>query len=85
MRHRTQELSASAKCVMGLCTGYDVDHYIDVRPFQYLGSGACMITRKFKGMDDIIPPDLYYPFEGYNQKDAKYVKELYQRILKTNT
>jgi hypothetical protein len=44
-----------------------------------------MITRKFKGMDDIIPPDLYYPFEGYTQKDAKYVKELYQKILKTDT
>ncbi|MFW6002722.1 MAG: hypothetical protein ACOCQD_05215 [archaeon] len=85
MRHRTQELSSSANCIMGLCTGYRINFYIDVRPYQYLGSGACMIMRKFKGMDNIIPPDLYYSFEGYGQKDAKYVKETYQRILKTDT
>jgi hypothetical protein len=48
LRGRTPELSVSAKCILGLCTGYDIGGYIDVRPFQYLGTGACMIMRKFK-------------------------------------
>ena len=45
--------------ILGLCTGYDLDGYIDVRPFQYLGEGAVLIARKFLNMDNIIPPDLY--------------------------
>lgn len=86
LRHKTPELSASAKCILGLCTGYDVRGYIDVRPFQYLGTGACMIIRKYIDMDNMIPPDLYYPFDGYTQKDADYVKFLFEReIKKTNT
>ena len=75
LRHRTPELSASAKCILGLCTGYDIRHYVDVRPFQYMGTGAFMITRKFKDMDDIIPDYLYVPFEGYD--DPHIVKVLF--------
>ena len=67
----------SAYAILGLCTGYDIDYYIDVRPFQYMGSGAVMITRRFKGMDDIIPPDLYFPFDGYTASDAALVKYIY--------
>ena len=85
LRHRTPELSSSAICILGLCTGYDLDGYIDPRPFQYMGTGACMIIRKFKDMDDIIPPDLYYPFDSYERKDAKYVKDLFRKISKTDT
>jgi hypothetical protein len=72
LRDRTQDLSMSS-VLLGLCTGYDIDGYIDVRPFQYLGAGALMIMRKFKGMDDIIPEDLYYSFDTYD--DAEIVKK----------
>lgn len=85
MRHRTPELSTSALCILGLCTGYDIDGFIDVRPFQYMGAGACFLGRKFKNVDDILPPDLYYPFDGYERKDAKYVKDTWQKIMKTDT
>jgi hypothetical protein len=78
LRHKTLDLSASAKCILGLCTGYDIKHYIDVRPFQYLGAGACMIIRKFKNMDDIIPNDIYYPFDSYN--DPYVVKNIFDNI-----
>lgn len=78
MRKHTPQLSASAWAILGLCTGYDIDGYIDVRPFQYMGTGAVMISRKFKGMDDIIPPDLYYPFSTYDEKDAKRVADIYR-------
>lgn len=79
LRHRTPELSSSAWAILGLCTGYDIDGYIDVRPFQYLGAGAVMISRKFKGMDDIIPPDLYYSFNSYSSVGAEFVKECYNK------
>ena len=78
LRSRTEELSSSAKCILGLCTGYDIDGYIDVRPFQYLGAGAFMIIRKFKGMDDIIPDDIYIPFNGYTDSDVDFVKEKFE-------
>jgi hypothetical protein len=58
---------------------------VDVRPWQYLGTGACMIMRKFKCMDDIIPNNLYFPFEDYSRKSAKYIKDLSMEILKTDT
>lgn len=79
LRHLTPELSSSAWAILGLCTGYDIDGYMDVRPFQYLGAGAVMIMRKFKGMDNEIPPDLYYSFDSYSQADAELVKEIYNK------
>jgi hypothetical protein len=85
LRNRTPELSASAKCILGLCTGYDVDGYIDVRPFQYLGTGACMIMRKFKNMDAIIPPELYYPLTSYGAEGADQFIDHWNKIQKTNT
>jgi hypothetical protein len=85
LRHRTPELSVSARCILGLCTGYDIDGYIDVRPFQYLGTGACMIMRKYKNMDAVIPEHLYYPFDSYNNEGADKVLEHWERIQKTDT
>lgn len=80
LRHRTDELSASTECILGLCTGYDIRGYIDVRPFQYLGTGACMIIRKFNGMDEVMPDNLYYPITSYNNPHE--VKEIYEKFIK---
>lgn len=85
LRHRTPELSASAACILGLCTGYDVLGYIDVRPFQYLGTGACMIMRKFPGMESLIPDDMYYKIESYGADGVQEATEHYKSILGTNT
>jgi hypothetical protein len=78
LRNRTPELSVSSHAILGLCTGYDIDGYIDVRPFQYLGTGAVLIARKFKNVDHILPPDIYYPFDGYTEDDAKKVVDIYK-------
>jgi hypothetical protein len=83
LRERTLELSASAKCILGLCVGYEIDGYMDVRPFQYLGAGAFMIMRKFKDMDRYIPEDLYVPFYSYN--DPMIVKNLWDEWKNRNT
>lgn len=85
LRHRTPELSVSAKSILGLCTGYGVKLYTNVRPWQFLGTGACMIMRKFDSMDDIIPEDLYYPFDSYGNDGVEKVIEHHNKILKTDT
>jgi hypothetical protein len=77
LRDQTLDLSMSS-VILGLSTGYDVDGYMDVRPFQYLGAGAIMIMRKFNGMEKLIPDDLYFPFHSYG--DATVVKNLWERI-----
>ncbi len=83
LRSKTPSLSVSAKCILGLCVGYEIDGYMDVRPFQYLGTGAFMIMRKFKGMGSYIPDDLYVPFHSY--EDPKAVKELWDYWKNRNT
>lgn len=82
-RHVTPELSSSAKCILGLCTGYDIGGYIDVRPFQYLGCGAFMISRKFKWQEKILPDDIHILFHSY--KDPMVVKDLWKEWKKKNT
>jgi hypothetical protein len=85
LRNRSHALSASAKCILGLCVGYEIPGYMDVRPFQYLGSGACMIMRRYPDMDHLIPDHLYYPIHGYDKVDAYIVKDHWEEILKTDT
>lgn len=75
LRNKTAELSASTSCILGLCTGYDINGYIDVRPFQYLGAGAFMISRKFINQERIIPDNLYVPFYDYDNPEI--IRELY--------
>jgi hypothetical protein len=83
LRSRTPELSVSAKCILGLCVGYEIPGYMDVRPFQYLGTGAFMIMRKFNGMDAYIPDDLYVGFQTYDE--PQYVKKMWERYKDRDT
>ena len=83
LRARTPELSVSAKCILGLCVGYEIEGYMDVRPFQYLGTGAFMIMRKYNDMEKYIPDDLYVPFDTY--KKPMIVKELWNKWKNENT
>ena len=76
LRKRTPELSVSAKCILGLCVGYEIEGYMDVRPFQYLGTGAFMIMRKYMGMEEYIPDNFYIGFDSYD--DPMIVKELWE-------
>lgn len=84
LRHNTLDLSASCNCVLGLCTGYNINGYIDVRPFQYLGAGAFFIGRKFKKMENVIPDKYYIPFHNYSEKDALFIKEQTLKWRKKN-
>ena len=80
LRHKTPELSISAKAILSACIGYDIMHYNEVRPWQYLGAGACLIHRKFKGEDDLIPDDLYLEYNSPQE-----VKQQFDRACREDT
>lgn len=82
LRSRTPELSVSAIAILGLCVGYEIDGYIDVRPFQYMGTGALFIARKFKDMKMYFPDYIYFPFKGYNNDSIQAIKDHFERIKK---
>lgn len=85
LRHRTPELSVSASSILGLCTGYNILGYKDVRYWQFLGTGACLIARRFSNTRDLIPDDLYFGFDGYGNDDVDKVIEYHKRSLKEDT
>jgi hypothetical protein len=80
LRHRTPELAISAKAILSACIGHDITHYNEVRPWQYLGAGACLIHKKFAGEDDLIPNDLYLEYNSPEQ-----VKEQFARACSEDT
>lgn len=87
LRHKTPELSRSAKCILGACVGYSNKYYAykDVRYFQYMGTGSTFIARPFTTTRKIIPDDLYFSFDNYNNDGIEQIKEHYQRCLKEDT
>ena len=44
-----------------------------------------MIMRKFPNTEHIIPDDLYYPIHDYSQMAIHQVREMWQKILNTDT
>jgi hypothetical protein len=85
LRNRTPELSVSSKCILGLCTGYNIKGYNDVRFFQYLGTGACFIGRRFTNTRELFPDDVYWGFDGYGNDAVDKVSEFYQRSIIDDT
>lgn len=78
LRSRTLELAATAKMILSVSSGYDIAHFLDTRPWQYLGAGAFLIQKVFKNVQDIIPSELYAAFNSF---DAEEVKGLYEYWL----
>lgn len=83
-RFQTAELSASADMVLG-CQMTDIDGYLDVRPYQYIGSGALYLHDKCPQMDEVFVDDNHYVNEGeylaYNKDDPKFIKGLYKMYI----
>lgn len=50
----TADIAASSKAVLGVCAGYDIEGYIDVRPFQYPGAGGFLFQRYYQGMGKLF-------------------------------
>lgn len=75
LRFRSHELSATAKGILSVSFGYDVEGFIDTRPWQYLGSGAFLILKVFDGMEDVLPAGLYKPFYTFDPYEVKIIWE----------
>lgn len=79
-RALTAELSTSVKAILGVGLRYDIEGYIDVRPFQYVGAGALLITHVYKGMEKVFSYGKHLvTFEGY---DVEKVISLYEWACK---
>lgn len=86
IRKETLNFSKSNPCVLGFCTRYEqpLYGYYEVRPWQYLGAGACMILRPYKGFENVIDPKLYYSINSYSVNDAERVAKYWKKIQKEN-
>lgn len=86
LRKKTPELSISCSSILGACVGYSKKYfgYFDVRYWQYMGTGACFIARRFTNRN-IIPDDLYWGFDSYDNNAIEQIKEYHQRSLKEDT
>jgi len=86
-RFLTAEISASAKAVLGSQMGKEVFGYVDVRPFQYIGSGALYMQEKHKNIEQFFRSGEHYisfeegnvdsfleEYNKYNNKSKKIRK-----------
>lgn len=84
LRKKTLDFSWSTPCILGLCTRYEdpLYGYYEVRPWQYLGAGANVILRPYKGFENVVDPKYYYTINGYGYRDIFKVKEYWLRMKK---
>lgn len=50
----TAEIAASAKAILGVCAGYQIIGYMDVRPYQYPGAGGFLLQRKYSKIEEVF-------------------------------
>ena len=78
-RFFTDVVSASAKAVLGFQMGCDINGYVDVRPFQYIGAGALYIQDKHNNMDYFFQEGQHYA--GFERDNIESFCEVYQRYV----
>lgn len=79
-RFQTAELSSSAKAVLGFQMGLDIPGYLDVRPWQYIGSGALYFHDRCDSMDLFFRDGEHYvAFDRDNPKDFVDKFEFYTK------
>lgn len=77
----TAEIAASAKAILGVCAGYDIKGYMDVRPMaQYPGAGGLLFQRYYSEMEKVIIPDTHM-IVFYDDDPARFY-DLYLRWMK---
>jgi len=80
-RFMTADVSMSAGCVLGVQMEPQINGYLDVRPFQYIGSGALYFQDRCEAMDRVFKPDYHYvsyrtgSVEDFITKYKYYVEE----------
>lgn len=76
----TAEISASSKAILGVCAGYDINGYMDVRPFQYPGAGAFLLQRKYKNMERVFIDKQHMVM--FRDDEPEHFVDLYQGWMK---
>jgi hypothetical protein len=76
----TAEIAASAIAILGVCAGYNIKGYMDVRPFQYVGAGGFLLQRYYSEMDKVFNNDEHLVwFNNDNVSDFLHIFEYYKR------
>ena len=76
----TAEIAASARAVLGVCAGYDIPGYMDVRPFQYAGAGAFLLQRYYLDMEKVFIADKHMVW--FKHDDPAKLFDLYTEWTK---
>lgn len=74
-RFLTPVIAASSNAVIGIHQGYDVDGYLDTRPFQYIGAGALYFHDKCEAIERFFNDGTHYV--GYERKNVDSFLEKY--------
>jgi hypothetical protein len=53
-RFFTAEISASAQAILGFQMGRNIEGYIDVRPYQYIGAGALFFQDRHPNIEEVF-------------------------------
>tara|TARA_Y100000310_G_C20697249_1_gene826589 strand:+ start:5034 stop:6008 length:975 start_codon:yes stop_codon:yes gene_type:complete len=75
----TAEIAASAKAILGVCAGYNILGYMDVRPFQYPGAGAFLLQRKYSNMELVFENNKHMVW--FNHDNSNEFINLYKQWL----
>jgi len=75
----TAEIAASAMAILGVCAGYDIRGYMDVRPFQYPGAGAFLLQRYYSEMEKVFILDKHMVV--FKKDDPELVHHLYKEYM----
>lgn len=59
-RFQTAEMATGADRILGFGMGEDIDGYLDVRPFQYIGAGAVYTHNISAAMDKFFVSGIHY-------------------------
>jgi len=73
----TAEIAASATAILGVCAGYDIPGYADVRPYQYPGAGGVLFQRYYLGLEEIFLDGKHMIF--FYDDDPSNFEELYNK------
>jgi hypothetical protein len=72
----TDIISASSKAVLGYQMGNDIPGYVDVRPYQYIGSGAVYMQDRHHNIDSVFADGEHYV--GFERGNVDSFIEMYE-------
>ena len=79
-RFQTAEVASSAGMVLGSQMASHISGYIDVRPFQYIGSGELYLHDFDTSIDDYFNEGKHYI--GYDSENINTILEKYDYFVK---